>query len=113
MQRPWMPVYIGDYIGDTRHLSTVQHGAYLLLLFAYWSRGNLPDDDRQLANITRLSLKEFRRHRAVLQAFFHDGWKHKRVDAEFKKTDDIRTKRAIAGQIGGTVASINRYKKRW
>jgi uncharacterized protein YdaU (DUF1376 family) len=112
MQRPWMPFYIGDYIGDTRHLSTVQHGAYLLLIFSYWSRGDLPDDDRQLANITRLSLKEFRRHRAVLQAFFHNGWHHKRIDIELKRTFDIRMKRAAAGAIGGTVASINRFRRR-
>lgn len=112
MQRHWMPLYINDYIGDTLHLSTVQHGAYLLLLMSYWSHGSLPNDDRKLANITRLSLKEFRRHRPVLQALFRDGWRHKRVDVELKRTFDIRTKRAAAGAIGGTVASINRFRRR-
>lgn len=111
MSRYWMPLYIADYLGDTSHLSTVQHGAYLLLLMTYWSQGSLPDNDRQLATITRLSLKEWKRHRPVLAAFFHDGWHHKRVDAELKRTFDIRTKRATAGAIGGTVASINRFRK--
>ena len=113
MRRPWMPLYVGDYLGDTEHLSTVQHGAYcLLLLFAYWSRGNLPDDDRQLAHITRMSLRQWRRHRQVLQAFFYDGWKHKRVESELNRAEIVRIKRISSGQKGGIVASINRYKKR-
>ena len=107
MPRYWMPIYINDYYGDTGHLSTEQHGAYLLLLFAtYWSRGDLPDDDQQLANITRLQLNVWRQHRPILKAFFHDGWKHKRVELELRRTADIRAKRAAAGSKGGTVASI-------
>ena len=112
MSRFWMPLYINDYIGDTPHLSTEQHGAYLLLLFAYWSKGGLPDDDQQLANITRLPLDVWCQHRPVLKALFLDNWKHKRVEAELLRTANIRTKRALAGSKGGTVASINRFRRR-
>jgi uncharacterized protein YdaU (DUF1376 family) len=80
-----MPVYIGDYLADTMHLSTEQHGAYLLLLFHLWRRGSLQDDDVVLAKITGLSPNVWLVCRAVLAEFFeiHDGfWQHGRVERE-------------------------------
>ena len=65
-----MPVYIGDYLADTMHLSTEQHGAYLLLLFHLWRRGTLQDEDGVLAQITGLSPDAWSSHRAVLGEFF-------------------------------------------
>ena len=38
MNLPYLPIWIGDYLKETRHLSTEEHGAYLLLLFQYWTR---------------------------------------------------------------------------
>ena len=110
--RAWMPFYIGDYMAGTGHLSTVQHGAYLLLIFQYWAKGGLPDDDTQLANITRLPLKDWMHHRPTLQAFFHDGWRHRRLEAELHRMTVIHEKKVAAGSKGGTVASINRFRRR-
>jgi uncharacterized protein YdaU (DUF1376 family) len=110
-RRSWMPLYVSDYIGDTGHLSTLQHGAYFLLILHYWAKGSLPDDDHQLAKITRMRIEDWRRNRPILQAFFHDGWKHKRIEAELRRSVEIGVKRAVAGSKGGTVASINRFRK--
>jgi uncharacterized protein YdaU (DUF1376 family) len=80
-----MPVFIGDYLADTMHLSTEQHGAYLLLLFHLWRRGSLHDNDGTLAQITGLTSTAWSQARPVLADFFqiHDGlWRHGRVERE-------------------------------
>jgi uncharacterized protein YdaU (DUF1376 family) len=110
MNRPWMPLYVGDYLGDTGHLTTAQHGAYLLLMMHYWRKGELPDDDRQLSKITKLPLKTWCDYRATLQDFFHEGWKHKRIDVELAKMVRVSEKRAIAGQKGGLGSALARMK---
>jgi uncharacterized protein YdaU (DUF1376 family) len=110
MNRPWMPLYVGDYLGDTGHLTTTQHGAYLLLMMHYWRKGELPDDDRQLSKIAKLPLKTWCDYRATLQDFFYDGWKHKRIDAELQRMMSVSAKRAIAGQKGGIGSALSRMK---
>ena len=110
MNRPWMPLYVGDYLGDTGHLTTAQHGAYLLLMMHYWRKGELPDDDRQLSKITKLPLRTWSEYRATLQDFFHEGWKHKRIEAELARMVRVSEKRAIAGQKGGLGSALARMK---
>jgi uncharacterized protein YdaU (DUF1376 family) len=105
-----MPLYVGDYLGDTGHLTTAQHGAYLLLMMHYWRKGELPDDDRQLSKITKLPLKTWCDCRPILQDFFHSGWKHKRIDAELERMMRVSQKRAIAGQKGGLGSALARMK---
>jgi len=47
---------------------------------------------------------------ATLQDFFHDGWKHKRIDAELERMMRVSAKRAIAGQKGGIGSALARMK---
>lgn len=101
MSLQWMPFYVGDYLADTGHLTTVQHGAYLLLIMHYWRTGGLPDDDKQLASIARLPLKQWLSIEPVIKAFFHDGWRHKRIAQERLRASEKYERRAYAGRLGG------------
>jgi len=97
----FMPFYIGDYLRDTQHLTTEEHGIYLLLLMACWTRGALPDDRRQLSSIAKLRSRKWPVCRHILHAFFvrtADGfWHQKRVDKERQKAEIIREARSKAG----------------
>jgi uncharacterized protein YdaU (DUF1376 family) len=95
-KKPWMPLYIADYLKDTTHLGALESGAYLHLIMDYWTNGGLPSDERQLARIAKLTDKEWKACRATLQAFFHDGWKHKRIDQEIAHASDVSEKRKKA-----------------
>jgi len=88
-RRPWMPTYVADYMGDTRHLTRAQHGSYLLLIFEYWQRGGLPVDEHQIARLGLMTEREWRAERHIYAEFFGPGWKHKRIDAELAKAEAI------------------------
>jgi uncharacterized protein YdaU (DUF1376 family) len=66
----WMPLYIGDYLADTMHLTGPEHGAYLLLLIHSWRSGPLLDNERTLASIARTDLPAFRKMWPTLRVFF-------------------------------------------
>lgn len=102
-----MPLYIGDYLRDTLHLTTKQHGAYLLLLFAYWTKGPLLNDDSELASIAKLLANEWQEMRPTIERFFSvEGsfWIHKRVEEELEHATSITTARSKAGRAGGLAA---------
>ena len=100
MIRPWMPWYVADYLADTQHLSTIEHGAYDLLIMHYWRHGGLPADENQLRAITKLTPAQWRKHRTTLSAFFID-WKHGQIDAEIAKAEAKQKLRQEAGKMGG------------
>jgi len=105
----WMPLYIGDYLADTMHLSHAQHGIYMLLIMAYWrNSGPLPADNSQLAAIAKCSPSEWRKHLPVIGKFFHisrNYWEHKRIDAELASAAKNTQERSKAGSEGA--------RKRW
>jgi uncharacterized protein YdaU (DUF1376 family) len=98
MSRPWMPFYVADYLADTAHITTLQHGAYVLLLLSYWKRGALPNDEQQLMQIARMNADEWKANRSVISNFFENGWKHGRMEKELAKSADISSKRAKAAK---------------
>jgi len=108
MKRVWMPLYIADYLKDTTHLTALESGAYLHLIMAYWvSGGRLPQDDKQLATIAKMSLRTFKKSKPTLLAFFGPGWTHKRIDAELKREKERALKASERGRKGADA----RYSK--
>ena len=98
--RPWMPLYVADYLADTAHLDATASGAYLHLIMHYWQNGGLPEDDRQLARIAKVSSHNWKKLCPVIRKFFLDGWRHKRVDEELLNAEEISEKRSEAAKAG-------------
>jgi len=100
----WMPLYVADYLRDTMRLTTVEHGAYMLLLMASWTEdGRLPDDDTELAAIVKLGVPEWIAIAPKLRRFFAadgDFLIHKRVVEEREKAEHITVERSSAGKEG-------------
>jgi len=113
---PFMQLYVSDYLGDTRHLSCEQHGAYMLLLMTMWNaHGSLPDDDTKLARMVCLSVKKWRGIKADVMEFFavSDGVvTHPRLSRELQKSERQSESRASAGAKGGAAKALNYNKPR-
>src|SRR5512139_2831482 len=81
--KKWMPMFWGEYFAKTKHLTCLQHGAYMQLIGYYWLKGKLPNDDRLLARIVGVRPNLW--HAEIRQAmgeFFNTDWTHDRVEAE-------------------------------
>lgn len=67
---PAFPLWTDAYLADTGELTTLEHGAYLLLLIAMWRAGGaLPNDDDKLRRCTRLQPRQWIIVRPVLMQF--------------------------------------------
>lgn len=110
MSSPFMQLYVADYLGDTRHLTTEQHGAYLLLLMTLWRcDGELQADDAKLARVAGLTLTRWNKIKGDVMALMQivEGKiSNKRLLAELKKAKEKSQKRASAGSAGGTAKAL-------
>lgn len=105
----WMPLLVDKYLGDTTHLTTEQHGAYLLLLMTMWKRdGSLSNSDAQLCAVTRLSPPKWKAMKPVLMEFFEtdgESLTQKRLTAELDRAKRTNGAKSVAGLKGAA--------KRW
>jgi uncharacterized protein YdaU (DUF1376 family) len=103
---PALPLWTDAYLGDTRHLSQSEHGAYLLLLITAWRTTDcsLPDDDRLLARYAGgVDMRTWRHQKRTIMAFWdlRDGrWYQKRLTAERQYLIDAGKERSRAGLLG-------------
>lgn len=105
---PAMPMYWDAYLADTTHLTTEEHGAYLLLLAAMWRRnGVLPDNDRDNARILGLTPSKWRKIKARLSetvsGFKADGntVTQEKLQKTWKNTQEKINKNRENGAKGG------------
>lgn len=108
---PYMQLYVADYLADTQHLTTEEHGAYLLLLFSYWQTGKALRSDR-LAPVARLSNERWNDVKETLREFFfEDGnqWIHFRVEADLEAVNSKSLKASGAGKASARARAARKH----
>lgn len=113
-ERPFMQLYVSDFVGDTLSLTTEHIGAYLLLLIALWNADGALDDDEEILAVTaRLPLDRWRVIWSRLGKFFivADGKvTHNRLTKELEKFASKSEARAEAGRRGGFAKALKDKK---
>lgn len=112
----WMPLYVSDYLADTSHLSTEEHGAYMLLLMHAWMNGGeLPVDDNRLRRICRMDEKPWKSSKNEIKAFFYERegvLRHHRVDKEIERAQQLVNQRSAAGKASAEKRKAEREAQR-
>lgn len=97
---PYMQFYVAEYLADTMHLSTEEHGAYLLLIFNYWQTGK-PIPKNRLSRIAKIPNDRWTTVEDSLKEFFNDTgteWVHKRIEADLAVVAEAHKQKAAAGK---------------
>ena len=111
-RRYHLPIHIGDWLRETRHLSPIERDGYLHLKIEYWSRGSLPDDDAQLSRIAGMTMAQWRRAKPAIEKLFLPSWRHERLDAELVRVEQIsaantkKARQAARTRWGSDASSI-------
>ena len=105
MSFAYLPLYTGDYLRDTQHLSCSEHGIYLKFLMHCWDqKGPLPLDERKQSGICNArSGDEVEAMRRVRDEFFvamNDGWSNGRMQREIERAENVSGARSMAGRLG-------------
>lgn len=113
---PFMPLYVGDYLGDTAHLTCTEHGAYMLLLMAMWrAGGSLPNDDVRLARFCRCTRQQWDRMRPNIMPFFTASdaeIKQDRLTAELMKYTYAVERQRVRSSNGGKAKALKNNKSK-
>jgi uncharacterized protein YdaU (DUF1376 family) len=110
MKYPWMPLFWGDFLANTMHLSAQEAGAYLFLIAHAWEHaGRIPGESVRLARIAHVRHDQWKKVWGVLENFFEPeavgqsigrptdqlatGFEHPRVMIELQRLGKISNKR--------------------
>lgn len=114
---PALPFFTDAYLADTRHLTSEEHGAYLLLLFCAWrTRGcALKDCDKTLARIAGLTPTKWRRLRPTISDFFEISggfWRQKKLSAVYADVTERVARNKANGAKGGKARAVESTAQR-
>ena len=106
----FFPLYSGDYMRKTQALTMLEHGAYMVLLMNYYSRGNLPSNKKKLYRVCRaIDVEEQQVIDRIVDEYFTingDGLLiNKRAEEELEKQREISETNKIRSAKG--------HKARW
>lgn len=112
---PFLKLFPGDYHAKTQHLTTLEHGAYLLLLMAAWGRKDcgLPDDDQFLARTVGLSTQKWSVVKSHVMGFWEleDGYFfNQRLLNDRRKVKKTSLKNSESGAKGAAVTNAKALK---
>jgi len=102
MKYPWMPLFWGDFLANTMHLSAQEAGAYLFLIAHAWEHeGEIPGDWIRLARIAHVRQNHWKQTWKAVEQFFEPlsgeslirGYLHKRVQLELHRLGKISNNR--------------------
>lgn len=114
-ERPFMQLYVSDFVGDTLDLSTEEVGAYMLLLMAMWNAGGeLKNDAAKLARIARVPAADWPPIWSDLAPYFDiEGAKitHGRMAKEIEKFAKKSVARSDAGKRGAAAKSLKKHNQ--
>lgn len=110
-EHPVFPLFVDQFIGDTTGLTNAEVGSYILLMLAAWrSKGQLPDDDTRLARMARVTRAKWR---ASMRAALEPYWEVKGGTWTNKKLTETRQKRInfVNSRSPGGRANARKTKK--
>lgn len=96
-----IPLFPDSYHKDTTHLTTEEHGAYLLLMMAAWGSDDcaLPNNHARLAALVKLPLARWRKIADTVLEFWtleNGRWHQKRLLKEWHYVQAKSAKRKAA-----------------
>jgi len=100
---PYLPLFTGDYLSDTRHLSAQEHGAYLLLLMMAWRTAtcSLPDDDALLARWAAVDKRTWQKIKPKIMAFWTNDPSGNWIQQRLTQERVYVSKRAEVARLNG------------
>lgn len=108
-----LPIPLPRWLELIETLTLAERSAFTYLVAVYCRDGFLPNDDKVLAQIARVSLRGWLKMRPRLALKFPcEGWRWPEIDATIARREKISGKRSDAGAKGNFIRLHGMHNKR-